>query len=320
MSKFKYIVYLFFLGIISVNCKSGLSESDSNNAYLDELINANPDSLTYNELYDRAMSLWPVDFEGKNIQTKYGIAHVIISGPENGEPLVLLHGLNSSSTMWYPNIESLAKEYRVYAIDFLLEPSKSTRKDALITMDNALEWYAIVFDQLNLDQFALVGMSRGGWNAVSIALEMKDRITKLALLSPAKTFTMIDPSLDLGKNISYTLTPERDELREVLQTMTNNVDKIEQLYIDQYYRATTMWKVDELFLTMQPYNLFEWRKLKMPILLLIGDDDMINSERSIRQAKRKIKNLTTGIIPKSGHFLTMDQPAIVNDYLLDFLK
>lgn len=38
--------------------------------------------------YDKALLLWSVPFEEKDIKTSYGNAHVIISGPENGDPLV----------------------------------------------------------------------------------------------------------------------------------------------------------------------------------------------------------------------------------------
>ena len=62
----------------------------------------------YFKSYNKALTLWKTAFHELNIQTSIGNAHVIVSGPKNGEPVILLHGMNASSTMWYPNIKALS--------------------------------------------------------------------------------------------------------------------------------------------------------------------------------------------------------------------
>ena len=58
----------------------------------------------YLAAYKAAMNLWPVSYEEIEIPSRFGIAHVIVSGPKNASPLVLLHGYMATSTMWAPNI------------------------------------------------------------------------------------------------------------------------------------------------------------------------------------------------------------------------
>ena len=53
------------------------------------------------------------------------MTHVVVSGPKDAPPLVLLHGYWATSTMWSPNIADFSKDYRVYAIDVMGQPSKS---------------------------------------------------------------------------------------------------------------------------------------------------------------------------------------------------
>ena len=53
------------------------------------------------------------------------MTHVIVSGPKDAPPLVLLHGYMATSAMWSPNIGDFSKDYRVYAIDVMGQPSKS---------------------------------------------------------------------------------------------------------------------------------------------------------------------------------------------------
>ncbi|MBQ0787741.1 MAG: alpha/beta hydrolase, partial [Oceanihabitans sp.] len=61
------------------------------------------------------------------------------------------------------------------------------------------------------------------------------------------------------------------------------------------------------------------KSLQMPVLVLIGDDDMINERRTIAIAKMLPKGKGE-IIQNAGHFLSIDQAEIVNAKMLDFLK
>ncbi|HEX8517185.1 MAG TPA: alpha/beta hydrolase [Bacteroidia bacterium] len=277
------------------------------------------EKLTYIQSYDRALSLWKTPFEEKDIRTKYGNAHVIISGAENAPPLVLLHGMNASSTMWYPNIIALSSQYRVYAVDFLLEPGKSLCNAEIEGTDAIVSWYMGIFDELGLKKFSIVGASRGGWLSINIALHAPSRINKIVLLSPAQTFTWIIPNPKILKNITYTLSPKRKKLRHVLETMTSNVDNISQVFINQYYIATREATVNKCMLQMTPFSEDELRSLKMPVLVLIGDKDIINGKKSMEKARRLIPGVQTEMISRAGHFLSIDQAEEVNKKVLAFL-
>ena len=78
----------------------------------------------YLNAYNKTLSLFELPVTERDIPTQFGNAHVLVCGKPGNPPLVLLHGMNASSTMWYPNMKALSKNYRVYAIDFLLEPGK----------------------------------------------------------------------------------------------------------------------------------------------------------------------------------------------------
>lgn len=276
--------------------------------------------LTYEEAYDKALTLFQIPFIEKEVKTKFGNAHVIVSGPEKGEPLVLLHGMNASSTMWYPNIKSYSKNYRVYAIDYFLEPGKSQYIGKVSNTDEIIDWYLEIFDQLKLKKINLLGASRGGWLSVNIALRAKSRVNKLILLSPAQTFGIIKPGLDMFSNIGYTIIPKRKKLREILQTMSSNVDGMSQIFINQYYLATKKATIDANVIKMQPFFGKELKSLKMPILVLIGDKDIINGEVNLSRAKRLCSNIQTGIISNAGHFLSMDQSDAIDERVIEFLK
>jgi pimeloyl-ACP methyl ester carboxylesterase len=210
----------------------------------------------------------------------------VVAGPADGYPLVLLHGMNTNSTMWYPNAPELAQHYQVYAVDYLLGTGKSKPNGTVEDVEQVLAWYREVFDTLKLDQFALVGASQGGWLATHIALREPRRVSHLVLLSAAQTFSWVKPSVDILKSVFFSLNPKRSNLREMLQTMSANVDHINQLYIDQFYRySANNTTVPKLLTQMTPFEDKELAQLTMPTLVLIGDQDIINSPSSLEHAR-----------------------------------
>jgi len=284
-----------------------------------EYITKAPASNTaYYKAYDETLKLWSVSFEELYIPTTNGVAHVIVSGPKNAEPVVLLHGMNASSTMWYPNIESLSKSHRVFAIDFILEPGKSYLYNDIESVENVTDWYKEVLFALELESFHIIGASRGGWLAVNLALKNQKSIKSLILLSPAQTFTWIKPSTDLFKNIVTLLSSKEKQIEQSLESLSSNVPNISDLYLKQYKIGLEKESDNKFVSSMQPFSNDELKSLQMPVLVLIGDDDMINEKRTVHIANKLPKGKGE-VIQNAGHFLSIDQAETVNQKMLAFL-
>ena len=61
------------------------------------------------------------------------------------------------------------------------------------------------------------------------------------------------------------------------------------------------------------------RSLKIPVLVLIGDHDIVNSEKIFKKAHKLLPNVETAVIKDAGHFLSIDQSEIVNKKVVEFL-
>lgn len=293
------------------------NSEDEDDSYTDEV---DPKNTAYYAAYNKTLKLWNTSLNEKIVKTSLGNAHLIICGPNNGEPVVLLHGMNASSTMWYPNIEALSRKYRVYAIDNILEPGKSKLTGDAKDMQEVINWYIEVLRILDLKDYTLIGASKGGWLSTSIAMKEKWRIKNLILLSPAQTFIWIPPGSEILSNITYKMSPDEIHLNKIFSEMSFNSQNIEKAFLEQYYIGTKDEGFNKFILQMRPYHESEIRSLSMPVLLLIGDHDIINNQKSINKAKRLLPRGETGIIKNAGHFLSIDQSETVNNRMLDFME
>src|SRR6185436_1545561 len=128
--------------------------------------------------YDAAMTAWPVPRDEMDVPSRFGMTHVVASGPQDAPPLVLLHGYMATSTMWAPNVADFTKDYRVYAIDVMGQPSKSVPAEPIRSAADYAVWLSAVLDGLHLDRVCLAGQSYGGWLALNSAIATPGRLHK----------------------------------------------------------------------------------------------------------------------------------------------
>jgi pimeloyl-ACP methyl ester carboxylesterase len=309
------LISLLLLVLLFSNC--AIKKADRIDDYVFKTKSAKADYL---KSYNGALKLWKVNFKEEDLITSYGTAHVIITGPKDASPLVLLHGMDASSTMWYPNIEALSKNHRVYAIDFLMEPGKSVSCGETLNKTEVVTWYNEIFDHYKLQKFKVVGASRGGWVGTLLATQDNSRITKLALLSPAQTFETIDSKRKAMPALMLKLFPNKNKLRRTLKAFSYYPKKIDTLYKKQFYLANKYAKSNTSMLQMTPFSKEELKNIQIPVLVLIGDHDVINSDDTVEKSKKLIENSQAEKIKDAGHFLTIDQYKLVNQKIVDFLN
>lgn len=285
-----------------------------------ELVKRDPKELSAEQLYNRALTLWDIPYRELSLPTSNGSAHVLVSGPVDGKPIVLLHGMSVDSTMWYPNIRVLSENYRVYAIDDIWGAGKSNPSHENTDIKALVAWYFEVFELLKLQQINLIGASQGGWIATNLALNEPDRFDNLILLSPAQTITWLDPSFDILANMWFKLNPERDGLEANLETLSSSVDNIDVLYKDRFFSTIKNEPTSPILMDMQPFSEAQLLKLTMPVLLLVGDDDLVNDLDTVQQANKILPNVQAELITESGHFINADRADLVNKKILAFLE
>ena len=106
---------------------------------------------------------------------------------QQGEPVVLVHGLSGSTRWWAENVEPLSKRYRVYLVD--LPGFGAMRRSPLrLGIQAAAGWLVRWIEAMSLGPVHLVGHSMGGHICLRIAAERPDMVNRLALVAPAVWF------------------------------------------------------------------------------------------------------------------------------------
>ena len=275
--------------------------------------------------YDKAMKLWLVPYEEIEIPSRFGITNVVTSGPRDAPPLVLLHGMLATLTMWAPNIADLSKDYRVYAIDIMGQPTKSVPDEPIQDVADFVSWLSVTLDSLDLDRISLVGMSYGAWLALNFAMTAPERVQKLALLSPVACFQPLVRQFIL-RMMPMVLFPTRLTVNSFFGWMgikDTPGDQVNQHLLDLSYLGMKHFRFPPEAARLMP-NVFsddELLALHVPVLLLIGDREVLSDPvKALARARRLISNFQGELVPHCSHDMCLSQHRIVDARVLEFLN
>ena len=210
--------------------------------------------------------------------------------------------------------------FRIYEETLIIEPGKSYKTADFEDLDEVTAWYQEVLWALKLESYHLIGSSRGGWLAVNLALKSKREIRSLVLLSPAQTIIWMRPTSGLLKNIGNIFVSKEKRVDRTISTMSSEPENIDEDFLKQYRIAKKHDTLNKFMMQMQPFSNKDMGKLKMPVLVLIGDEDIMNNKRTLALIDKHMANAKGEVIHESGHFLSVDQPEKVNRKIVDFLK
>ncbi|MEU8225226.1 alpha/beta fold hydrolase [Kribbella sp. NPDC048915] len=141
------------------------------------------------EVYDGLLARWGVEVEPLSVRSEFGTTRVNACGPADAPPVVLLPGHGATSAVWFTVAPRLASQYRVYAVDLIVDaglgvpsgPAPRTPADLHI-------WLSGVLTGLGVEHGALVGHSYGAWVALTYAIAHPERVRRLALLDPTDCY------------------------------------------------------------------------------------------------------------------------------------
>ena len=274
--------------------------------------------------YDQTAEKWPVPSETKMVDTSYGKTFVRICGPTVGKPLVLLHGTGVNSSMWISTIEPLAAHFRVYAIDDIYGNGRSIYTQTIKASNDYVNWLNELLNALKLENdINMMGASYGGWQLSRYALQFSNRLNKIVLIAPAATVLRMRLGFFV-RIIFMRLFPFGYLTRSFLFWNCEDGVKKDKTAVESWsdgiFLAKQCFKYKPVIPIPTVLNDNEWKRIKVPTLFIVGENEKKYSAHSAVQRLKSIApQIKTEIIPNAGHDLLFAQTEMVNKKLLEFL-
>lgn len=273
----------------------------------------------YLDCYEAAMSLWPVPYQSKQVATRFGSTHAVISGPEDGPPVVLLPAaIGVGAVQWYPNLAHLADRHRVIALDFVGAPGKGTQTQPIVNHHDCATWLVDVLDALDIDQADVVGSSQGGWFALNLAILAPARVSRLALLAPAASLTpfrrMVAVMLRVGPYLPVFTA------KYSVQASFGRRFRPDERFIDLATSALKHFRYQERAVMPSVFTDTELAAVEIPVLVVIGDKELIyDPHKALERARLTMPTVETELVPGAGHLLNIERADQIDQRLLALL-
>jgi len=278
----------------------------------------------YLAYYDERAKGWPVSAETRMVATSFGQTFVRISGPNSAPPLVLLPGSVFNSLMWIPNIKTLSRDYRTYAVDNIYDCGRSIYTREFKGPQDFVQWLDELFTEFDLgDDIRLMGLSYGSWLTHQYVLQHPQRLKKIVLLAhPAIVrpdlgfvfrFMLGFLSPDLLSSFFHWLLKDTaqkdDQSRAFLNDTINDVKLVAKCFKPKATVVPKLMSDDEI------------RGINIPALFLMGENEKtFNHRKAIQRLNRVNSYLRHETISHAGHDLSIAQAELVNEKVLAFFK
>jgi 2-hydroxy-6-oxonona-2,4-dienedioate hydrolase len=247
-----------------------------------------------------------------------------------GAPVVLLHGLGGDGSRWTPNIEPLARDFHVFALD-QIGFGESDKPLANYHTGMLAEFLVGFLKAVNIPKASLVGNSMGASVALYAAARFPDVVDRIVLAdgggyrsAPASAGaapTAPTPEALHRRQIQNSVT--REETREFFRILFHDKSLVTDKMVDDQLRlrlraAFTITKMQEAGdrggLSEQ-----DVRSVKAPTLILWGKYDELANPAGADRLEKAIPGAKKVIIDNCGHMPQLERADEFNRLVRGFL-
>ena len=101
-----------------------------------------------------------------------------VVGPEGAPAIVFVHGAMMGRSVWHPQVEALSDRYRCITVDL---PGHGSLRDRSFSLDDAVASVIAAIDDAAGGRAVLVGLSLGGYVAMTVAGWHPERVRGLVI-------------------------------------------------------------------------------------------------------------------------------------------
>ncbi|MBX3534100.1 MAG: alpha/beta hydrolase [Xanthobacteraceae bacterium] len=230
---------------------------------------------------------------------------------EEAIPVVLVPGLNCSARVYAAQQPALWQFGPVQIADH--RRGNSMASIAKSVLENAPP------------RFALAGFSMGGYIALEILRQAKERVIKLALIDTLATPDRPEQTERRKKVIAMTREGKAAEREEALWPMLVHPSRLDDEAIRNVVKEMHQDTGTEAYLNQQAAIMGRadsrslLRELKMKTLIVVGDRDQITPPDSSKEMHELIEGSELDVIPNCGHMSLLERPDRLTKLMVEWL-
>jgi pimeloyl-ACP methyl ester carboxylesterase len=262
---------------------------------------------------------------GKDVTVLGFKLHYLEAG--QGAPVVLLHGLGGDGSRWSPNIEPLAKDFHVFALD-QIGFGESDKPLANYHTGMLAEFLVGFLKAAGVPKASLVGNSMGAGVALYTAVHYPEMVDRIVLADGggfrAAAGSAAPPSPDALRRRQLQNSVTRDETREFFRVLFHDKSLVTDRMVDEQLAlrlraAFTITKMQEAgergSLSEQ-----EVRSVKAPTLVVWGKYDELANPAGADRLEKTIPGARKAIVDNCGHMPQLEKADEFNRLVRDFLQ
>src|SRR5437764_5324831 len=250
-----------------------------------------------------------------------------------GTPLVFVHEFGGDLRSWEPQVRYFARLYRCIRYNARGYPPSDVPEDwNRYSQERPRDDIRAVLDALKIDRAHVVGLSMGAFATLHFGLHYPQRAISIAVAGggygshPAHYKQFQQDSRANAERI------QRDGMAKFVSTYGVGATRVQLQnkdprgfaeYLAQFHEHSGLGAANTLLGVQcrRPslYDLVEpMKKMTVPTLIMSGDEEEPSLEVSLLM-KRCIPKAGLAVIAKSGHAINLEEPALFNRLLEDFL-
>jgi pimeloyl-ACP methyl ester carboxylesterase len=295
--------------------------------------------------------LWKPSFSQDSCRPRYDlpVQTAVIEGQQlayvqegHGPAILFIHGLGGNLSHWLKNVHGLSSQFTCIAVDL---PGYGYSGKSFGVPADPLQFYADVLfaflKEKKLKRVMIVGHSMGAQLAMLMAAQSPAMVTKLVLLAPAGLESFSETEAKLITNATPPAVFEKQEEAVIRYNFRQNFyewpDDAELLVQDRlrfrqcsdftgYTQAVSNGVRGMLNHPVKK----DWRKLKMPVLILFGGQDALipnkilhptlSRDQLVKEALDMMPRARSVVIENGGHMVQFERAAETNKAIKDFLR
>ncbi len=251
----------------------------------------------------------------------------------SGTPIVFVHEFGGDHRSWEPQMRHFTRRYRCITYGARGYPPSDVPTDVeRYSQAIATDDIADVMSALGIEKAHIVGLSMGGFATLHFGLRYPQRA--LSLVVAGAGYGAEKPLEEYFRNVSLEVARKFEELgavefSKIYSTAASRIvfqvkdPRGWQEFATQLSEhsavgsARTMQGVQARRPSI--YDLeAELKQMQVPTLVIVGDEDDHCLQPGLF-LKRTVPASGLLVLPKTGHTLNIDEPALFNQFVADFL-